>query len=131
MQVQTYDGRRVIAQSFVSAPLAMLPVEVAPTEKYMRALREGAADNYLDPLHQVGVWARAMLLRSLYLYHCYWELGMYEIWQDGLPIKSTAVFRLPRSLRHVRPRALCCPPTRPPPTPTQLDPAPRLSPRRG
>jgi hypothetical protein len=53
-QVETYDGRRVLAQTFVSGPMAMLPAEVAPTEKYMRALREGAADNYLDPLHQVG-----------------------------------------------------------------------------
>jgi hypothetical protein len=52
VEVQTYDGRRILAQTFVSGPLATLPVEVAPTEKYMRALREGAADNYLDPLHQ-------------------------------------------------------------------------------
>jgi hypothetical protein len=50
--VQTYDGRRVVAQAFVSGPLATLPAEVAPPEKYMRALREGAGDNYLDPLHQ-------------------------------------------------------------------------------
>jgi hypothetical protein len=51
-QVQTYDGRVVSAQAFVSGPLATLPGEVAPTERYMKALREGAADNYLDPLHQ-------------------------------------------------------------------------------
>jgi len=50
--VETYDGRRIMAQTFVSAPMAMLPAEVPPTEKYMRTLREGAADNYLDPLHQ-------------------------------------------------------------------------------
>lgn len=52
IEVQTYDGRRVAAHAFVSAPLAMLPAEVPPPEKYMRALREGAGDNYLDPLHQ-------------------------------------------------------------------------------
>ena len=51
-QVQTYDGRRTVAQAFVSGPLATLPAEVPPTEKYMRALREGAGANYLDPLHQ-------------------------------------------------------------------------------
>jgi hypothetical protein len=45
----------VTAHAFVSGPLAALPAEVAPTEKYMKALREGAGDNYLDPLHQVGV----------------------------------------------------------------------------
>lgn len=51
-QVQTYDGRRFLAKAYVSGPMATLPAEVAPTEKYMRLLREGAGDNYLDPLHQ-------------------------------------------------------------------------------
>lgn len=40
------------AVSFVSSPMASLPVEVVPTEKYMALLREGAADNYLEPLYQ-------------------------------------------------------------------------------
>lgn len=52
MEVVTYDGRRVMAKVFVSGPLARLPAEVKPTERYMRLLREGAADNYLDPLYQ-------------------------------------------------------------------------------
>ncbi|KAI8477334.1 MAG: hypothetical protein J3K34DRAFT_455214 [Monoraphidium minutum] len=52
IEVQTYDGRVVRAAAFVSGPLAALPAEVAPPEKYMRALRDGAGDNYLDPLHQ-------------------------------------------------------------------------------
>ena len=52
LEVQTYDGRRVEAAAFVSAPLASLREEVAPPEIYMRALREGARDQYLDPLHQ-------------------------------------------------------------------------------
>lgn len=34
--------------------MASLPEEVVPTEKYMALLREGARDNYLDPLYQVG-----------------------------------------------------------------------------
>jgi hypothetical protein len=52
LQVETYDGWRAKAQTFVSSSLALLHGEVTPTEKYMRVLREGAADNYLDPLYQ-------------------------------------------------------------------------------
>lgn len=52
MQVETYDGWRVKADTFVSGPMALLHGEVTPTEKYMRVLRDGAADNYLDPLYQ-------------------------------------------------------------------------------
>jgi hypothetical protein len=51
-QVETYDGWRAKAQTFVSSSLALLHGEVKPTEKYMRVLRDGAADNYLDPLYQ-------------------------------------------------------------------------------
>mmetsp|Transcript_3715 Transcript_3715/g.7991 ORF Transcript_3715/g.7991 Transcript_3715/m.7991 type:complete len:320 (-) Transcript_3715:1139-2098(-) len=52
MQVETYDGTRVKAWVFVSSPWALLPHEVSPTESYMRKLREGAADQFLDPMHQ-------------------------------------------------------------------------------
>ena len=51
-QVDTYDGRRVTAQAFISGPMSQLPEEVKPTERYMRLLRAGAGDNYLDPLYQ-------------------------------------------------------------------------------
>lgn len=36
----------------MSGPLAQLAAEVVPTERYMKQLRDGAADNYLDPLYQ-------------------------------------------------------------------------------
>ncbi len=52
-QVQTYDGRRCRALAFVSNPLFKLPAEVTPTEGYLSRVREGAADNYLDPAYQV------------------------------------------------------------------------------
>lgn len=52
MQVETYDERVVTAWVFVSGRLSKLREEVAPTEKYMRKLRDGASDNYLDPLYQ-------------------------------------------------------------------------------
>lgn len=51
-QVETYDGWRATARTFVSGPLAQLHAEVVPTERYMKQLRDGAADNYLDPLYQ-------------------------------------------------------------------------------
>ncbi|MEW5306203.1 MAG: hypothetical protein WDW38_009061 [Sanguina aurantia] len=51
-EVETYDGKVVSARVFVSGPLATLAAEVIPTEKYMHSLRDGAADNYLDPLYQ-------------------------------------------------------------------------------
>lgn len=40
------------AAAFVSSPFATLAGEVQPTEKYMRLLRDGASDNYLDPVYQ-------------------------------------------------------------------------------
>lgn len=52
LQVETYDGWRATAKAFVSGALAQLQAEVVPTEKYMKQLRDGAADNYLDPLYQ-------------------------------------------------------------------------------
>lgn len=52
IEVQTYDGRLVKAWAFVTSPMALLNCEVAPTERYMRLVREGAADNYIDPLYQ-------------------------------------------------------------------------------
>jgi hypothetical protein len=52
LQVETYDGWRATAKTFVSGPLAQLQTEVVPTERYMKLLRDGAADNYLDPLYQ-------------------------------------------------------------------------------
>lgn len=51
--MQTYDGKVHRAQAFVSATLAKLYNEVQPTEQYMRKLRDGAADNYLEPQYQV------------------------------------------------------------------------------
>jgi hypothetical protein len=51
--VQTYDGKLHRAQAFVSEPLAKLYHEVRPTEQYMRLLREGSAENYLEPHYQV------------------------------------------------------------------------------
>ena len=48
----TYDGWTAKAKAFVSTPLALLPTEVVPTEKYMKTLRVGAAENFLDPLYQ-------------------------------------------------------------------------------
>lgn len=52
IEVQTYDGRRCRALAFVSNPLFKLPAEVTPTEGYLSRVREGAADNYLDPAYQ-------------------------------------------------------------------------------
>jgi hypothetical protein len=52
IEVETYDGWRATARTFVSGPLAQLQAEVVPTERYMKQLREGAAQNYLDPLYQ-------------------------------------------------------------------------------
>jgi len=52
MEVETYDGRVARAHVFVSGPLARLQQEVVPPECYMRSLREGAAFNFLDPVHQ-------------------------------------------------------------------------------
>lgn len=52
IEVETYDGWRVHARTFVSGPLAQLQREVAPTEKYMKLLRDGAGENYMDPLWQ-------------------------------------------------------------------------------
>ncbi|PNH06543.1 hypothetical protein TSOC_007080, partial [Tetrabaena socialis] len=52
VQVQTYDGHVCTALAFVSNPLFKLPQEVSPTEQYLAKVREGAADNYLDPNYQ-------------------------------------------------------------------------------
>lgn len=52
VEVETYDGKRHKAMAFVSTHMATLAAEVVPTETYMRLLREGASDNYLDPLYQ-------------------------------------------------------------------------------
>ena len=43
----------VLAWVYTSSPMAQLPAEVVPTEAYMMKLREGAADQYLDPTYQV------------------------------------------------------------------------------
>lgn len=51
-QVETYDGFRATAKAFVSGSLALLTSEVVPTERYMMVLRDGAAEQYLDPLWQ-------------------------------------------------------------------------------
>ena len=40
---------------FVSSRMALLPQEVVPTESYMKLLREGAADQFIDPLYQVDL----------------------------------------------------------------------------
>lgn len=50
--METYDGFRAKAKAFVSSPLALLQSEVVPTERYMKTLRDGAAEQYLDPLWQ-------------------------------------------------------------------------------
>ncbi len=53
--MQTYEGRQqppVRAWAFTSSPSALLPAEVVPTEAYMRCVREGAADQFLDPGYQ-------------------------------------------------------------------------------
>ncbi|PNW79884.1 hypothetical protein CHLRE_08g370500v5 [Chlamydomonas reinhardtii] len=52
MDVRTYDGVVHRALVFVSNPLFKLPQEVLPTEAYLSKIREGAADNYLDPSYQ-------------------------------------------------------------------------------
>ncbi|KAG2428901.1 hypothetical protein HYH02_014223 [Chlamydomonas schloesseri] len=52
MEVRTYDGTVHRALVFVSNPLFKLPQEVLPTEAYLSKIREGAADNYLDPSYQ-------------------------------------------------------------------------------
>lgn len=52
IEVETYDGMIVKAMAFTSHSLAMLPEELPPPEAYMRLLREGAADNFLDPTYQ-------------------------------------------------------------------------------
>lgn len=52
IEVETYDGYRAKAKAFVSSPLAQLSSEVVPTERYMKVLRDGAAEQYLDPLWQ-------------------------------------------------------------------------------
>ena len=43
----------VLAWVYTSSRMAQLPAEVVPTEAYMMKLREGAADQYLDPTYQV------------------------------------------------------------------------------
>jgi hypothetical protein len=52
VDVVTYGGRRATALTFVSGAMATLPADVRPTERYLSALREGAADHHLDPLWQ-------------------------------------------------------------------------------
>jgi hypothetical protein len=52
VDVVTYGGRRERALSFVSGAMATLPADVRPTERYLSALREGAADHHLDPTWQ-------------------------------------------------------------------------------
>jgi hypothetical protein len=52
VDVVTYGGRRATALSFVSGAMATLHAEVKPTERYLSALREGAADHHLDPVWQ-------------------------------------------------------------------------------
>ncbi|KAG2445427.1 hypothetical protein HXX76_000048 [Chlamydomonas incerta] len=52
MEVRTYDGLVHVALVFVSNPLFKLPQEVLPTEAYLSKIRDGAADNYLDPSYQ-------------------------------------------------------------------------------
>ncbi|KXZ53059.1 hypothetical protein GPECTOR_8g53 [Gonium pectorale] len=52
LQVRTYDGAAHTALAFVSNPLFKLPQEVCPTEAYLAKVRDGAADNYLDPGYQ-------------------------------------------------------------------------------
>jgi len=52
VDVVTYGGRRARALTFVSGAMATLPADVKPTERYLSAVREGAADNHLEPLWQ-------------------------------------------------------------------------------
>uniref|UniRef100_A0A7S3VHR1 gamma-glutamylcyclotransferase n=1 Tax=Dunaliella tertiolecta TaxID=3047 RepID=A0A7S3VHR1_DUNTE len=54
IEVETYDGSvQRSAQALVSGPLShLLGDEVIPPERYMKTLREGAADNFLDPVYQ-------------------------------------------------------------------------------
>lgn len=71
--METYDGRLVTAFAFVSSPLFMLPKEVTPTEAYVAVLRDGARDNYLDPLYQVGVRRACECVRAV--------MGMHAVWR--------------------------------------------------
>lgn len=52
VDVVTYGGRRARALTFVSGAMASLPSDVRPTERYLSAIREGAADHHLEPLWQ-------------------------------------------------------------------------------
>lgn len=85
VQVRTYSGRVQRAMCFVSSPMARLPLEVVPTEKYMALLREGAADNYLEPMYQVGgeevcgVWEGQGMV-----------VFMHECWGGGICVGGCA-----------------------------------------
>ena len=46
-------GCSTVAWVYTSNAMARLPSEVVPTEAYMMRLREGAADQFLDPSYQV------------------------------------------------------------------------------
>eukprot|EP00798_Chlamydomonas_sp_ICE-L_P025204 gene25204-10846_t len=51
-EVELYDGRIANALAFVSSPHELLPQEVVPPEGYMKLLREGSADQVIDPIYQ-------------------------------------------------------------------------------
>ncbi len=50
-------------------------LQVVPTEAYMRTLRDGAADNWLHPLHQVGGPGRVGVWVVLGATHLLWPAG--------------------------------------------------------
>lgn len=82
MQVATYDGVPRNAWVFLSGRMSTLEGEVKPTESYMRLLRDGASDNYLDPDYQAwlssietvpstGLGPEYWNTPSKYLAYCY------------------------------------------------------------
>eukprot|EP00798_Chlamydomonas_sp_ICE-L_P023700 gene23700-9241_t len=52
IEVELYDGRTANAVTFVSSPSELLPTEVVPPEGYMKLLREGSAQQFIDPIYQ-------------------------------------------------------------------------------
>ncbi len=80
LEVETYDGWRARALAFVSSPLAQLSAEVAPTERYLKLLRDGAADHRLHPLHQAWLSSVATV-PSVGLGPAYWDTpAKYVAW---------------------------------------------------
>lgn len=61
VEVVTYDGRRILAQAFVSPPEYRLPHYLPPPERYLNLIRQGARTSQLEGSYQAWL----MRLRSV------------------------------------------------------------------